>query len=545
MSGLRPRAEMALLLDIGSAWAKAGVIGQAGGRWRLVAHVAQPTAWGSAALRDALVDQLTRVADPRLVGHVDALLADARRIECHTARPPRLAIIAVSRELSGGTARRAAEAAGWQVAEFVTLDDGRDLADRLATLQAAEVDTWLLAGGFEGTRSPRALEAAALVAAARRPGNGRVVWAGSAELGPEVADLFEPDATAFVANPRPDARREDPGPLRDHLVALLRDVVTGTDETHLASATFGRAVGALSSITGLRILGVDLGAASAVRVLAEPDGSVAGRVRAGGGLAGTILVPGAAARVSRLAGDAGDDATVADLLQTIRARPATLPQTAEELSAMQTAARVQLAAMMDEGLDAPLDLVVGAGRVLAAAPRPSQAARMLLDGVRPMGVTQLAVDAGAVLGPLGSLPDDQVREGVSLLGEDVLLPLGTSVVCRGGEPGRPAMRVTMHRAGWPSVGPIEVRVGQIQVMPLPRGQQAEITVEPLHGVSLGTARRSPRISATVSGGAVGLILDARGVPIGLPRRGDDRREVLAGWREVLERDPGHGSERVA
>jgi len=103
----------------------------------------------------------------------------------------------------------------------------------------------------------------------------------------------------------------------------------------------------------------------------------------------------------------------------------------------------------------------------------------------------------------------------------------------------------MNRAGWPAVGPIEVRAGQIQVVPLPRGQQAEITIEPLHGVSLGAARRSPRIMASVSGGAVGLILDARGVPIALPRRGDDRREMLVGWREVLERDPGHGTERVA
>jgi hypothetical protein len=33
-----------------------------------------------------------------------------------------------------------------------------------------------------------------------------------------------------------------------------------------------------------------------------------------------------------------------------------------------------------------------------------------------------------------------------------------------------------------------------------------------------------------------LILDARGVPIGLPRRADDRREVLAGWRDAFARE---------
>ncbi|MGH2418344.1 MAG: hypothetical protein ACRDFY_08430, partial [Candidatus Limnocylindria bacterium] len=250
-------------------------------------------------------------------------------------------------------------------------------------------------------------------------------------------------------------------------------------------------------------------------------------------------------RVARAAGDAGDEATVADLLQTLRARPATLPQTAEELSATQAAARVQIAALLEEDLADPLDLVIGAGRTLAMAPHPGQAARILLDGVRPIGVTQLAIDVASVLGPLGSLGDDEVTEGLSLLGDDLLVPLGTAVVCRGGEAGRPAMRVSVHRPGWPSPAPIELRTGQLQVVPLDRGQEAEVTIEPAPGVSLGTARRTPRVTATVTGGAVGLILDARGVPIALPRRGDDRRAVIGGWRDVLQRESTPGSERVA
>ena len=103
------------------------------------------------------------------------------------------------------------------------------------------------------------------------------------------------------------------------------------------------------------------------------------------------------------------------------------------------------------------------------------------------------------------------------------------------------MRVTAHRPGWPATGPVQVRVGQIQVLPLPAGQTAELTIEPAAGVSLGAARRSPRIQALATGGAVGIILDARGVPISLPRRVDDRRAVIAGWRDALQRE----MERVA
>jgi hypothetical protein len=252
-----------------------------------------------------------------------------------------------------------------------------------------------------------------------------------------------------------------------------------------------------------------------------------------------------AARVARLAGDAGDEATVADLLQTLRAHPATVPQLPEELSGTHAAAIVALGAMLDEGPPSGLDLVIGCGRTIAAAPTPAQAARMLLDGVRPIGVTQLAIDAAGVLLPLGSLPDAEIREGMALLADDLLAPLGTAVVSRGGDLGRLAMRVTVHRPGWPATQPVEVRGGQLHVLPLARGQEAELHIELGDGVTLGAARRSPRISALATGGSVGLVLDARGVPIVLPRRGDDRRAMLASWREALTREAPAGVERIA
>ena len=510
--------ELALLVDVGSAWAKAGVVGRARGRWRIVAHASQPTSWGAAELRRQLVEQLEASGDPRLAGRYEGLLSTANRIECHTARQVgRLAVIAVSRELSGGAARRAAEAAGWEVADVVTLDDGRSLAERLALLQAIEVDAWLLAGSFDDASSPRALEAAGLVAAARPVDGGAVVWAGSARLADQVAALFEPGSVTAVGNARPTPHREEGGELREHLQRLLRDTVAQEDQAHLSAATLPRAVSAIAAAGALRVLAVDLGARGAIRALAEPDGSVASRLHSSGGLAGIARVAGAAGRVARQAPDAGDEAAVADLLQTMRARPETLPQTAEEVAGLQAAARILLAAMFDDDPVGPVDLLIGAGRTIAGAPRPAQTARMLLDGVRPIGVTQLAVDSASILGPLGSLPDGELTEGLELLADDALTAVGTSVVTRGGSPGQLAMRVTVHRAGWPTPPPYDVRFGQVQVVPLARGQEAELVIEPGPGVGLGASRRSPRITARAMGGSVGLILDARGVPIPLPQ----------------------------
>lgn len=537
--------ELALLLDVGSAWAKASAIGVVRGRWRVVAHVAQPTAWGAAELRRALVHRLADAVDARLVDRLEELVATAPRIECHTARRPRrLVVVAVSRELSGAAARRAAEAAGWSVAEVLSLDDGRSLADRLSLLQQADVDAWLLAGGFDGTRSPRAMEAAALAAAARRRDGGPVIWAGAGDLAGDVARLFEAGAVTTVANPRPDARHETPDGLRAHLQELITAIGGGEPETNLAPMSFPRAVASLAARSRLRVLAVDLGARAAVRALAEADGQVATRVHAEGGLASVGSIPGAAARVARLAGDAGDEAAVADLLQTLAVRPATLPETVEELAATHAAARLQIAALIEEGGVGPLDLLIGAGRTIAAAPQPAQAMRMLLDGVRPLGVTQLAIDPAAALGPLGSLPEAEIGEGIALLADDLLVPLGTAVVTRGGDPGRLAMRVTVHRSGWPASAPLELRVGQLQLLPLGPGQTAELSIEVGDGVSIGAPRRSPRITATATGGAVGLVLDARGIPLQLPRRADDRRAVLAAWRDALVREPVQAGERL-
>jgi hypothetical protein len=146
----RATSELSLLVDIGSAWTKAAVVGRTLGRWRIAAHAAQPSSWDESELIATLAARLTGRADPRVSARMATLLADAPRIAVHTpARPGRIALAAVSSELSGQAARRAAEAAGWVVVEAVTVDDGRPVVERLSALQSAEVDAWLIAGGFD------------------------------------------------------------------------------------------------------------------------------------------------------------------------------------------------------------------------------------------------------------------------------------------------------------------------------------------------------------------------------------------------------------
>lgn len=536
-------AEMTLLVDAGSAWTKASVVARSRGRWRLAAQVAQPTDWGEDELRAALVARLAPVADRRVTDRLARLLAAAPRISCHTPRRAgRLALAAVSAELSGAAARRAAESAGWTVEVMVTVDDGRSLAERLGDLQEVDVDAWLLAGGFDAARADQALEMASLVAAARGGSGAPVIWAGAASLADEVTMLFEPDAVSIVDNPRPSAPDENPVPLRHALEDLLQRAIEPAGTRQHTPVAFRRAVAQLAGSTQRRIVGVDVGSRYLTWAQADEEGVAESRVFAAGGLAGSRLISGVPGRLTRWMPMAVDELAVADVLQNLHARPATLPQTEDELAVVHAAVRQQLAlAVEPEGGSAMslegVDLVIGAGRALAGAPRPAQAAQLLVDGMRPLGVTQLALDAAGVLPPLGALDDAEIGEGMGVLRDDLLVPLGTSVVCRGGRPGQLLMRVTMRRTGWPPVGPIDLRSGQVQVVPLARGHEAELDVELHNGASLGGPRRARQVTVEVTGGVVGLILDARGVPLSLPRRPDDRRAVLASWRDAFLREP--------
>jgi hypothetical protein len=535
-------AELSLLIDSGSAWTKASVVGRTRGRWRIVAHAAQPSDWDEAVLIGSLAERARESVDHRLRAGVSEMIQAAPRISCHTPlRPGRLAIAAVSGEVSGAAARRAAESAGWTVVEAVAADDGRRLPDRLAALAAAEVDAWLVVGGFDDARPEQALESAALVAAARGGGRSLVVWAGSAALGAEVAQLFDSGVLRMVANPRPSASEEDLAPLRHHLEELLDRLVESGGTRNLAPIGFRRTIAEIAREERLRVAGVDLGARYATWVVA--DGTTApvtadSRVFASGGLSSpTLAGSGMIARLARSLPLPIDELAVADTLQNMRARPGTIPMSDEELAVTHGAARLRLGALADHHGFGPCDLLIGAGRVLAAAPTPMHAMELLLDGLRPPGVTQLAVDVAGVLAPLGSLDDVEIGEGIGVLRDDLLVPLGTAVVTRGGRPGQMAMRVHLHRTGWPEPEPVELRTGEVRVLPLPRGERAQLEIELEPGITLPAARRTHRARVEVSGGTVGLVIDARDVPMQLPRRADDRREVLAGWHEQLMHEP--------
>ena len=92
---------------------------------------------------------------------------------------------------------------------------------------------------------------------------------------------------------------------------------------------------------------------------------------------------------------------------------------------------------------------------------------------------------------------------------------------------------------------IEVKQGSLEALPLPLGQTARLTLQPLHraDIGYGPGRSHTR---TVTGGALGVVVDARGLAVSRHRvlgfRGLRRGVPKATLERVgeIDRVPGRG-----
>jgi hypothetical protein len=67
------------------------------------------------------------------------------------------------------------------------------------------------------------------------------------------------------------------------------------------------------------------------------------------------------------------------------------------------------------------------------------------------------------------------------------------------------------------------------VLPLPPGRQAVLQLKPLRRFDVGLGGPGKAGKRRVSGGLVGLIIDARGRPLRLPRQPEKRQLKMQRW----------------
>ena len=184
-----------------------------------------------------------------------------------------------------------------------------------------------------------------------------------------------------------------------------------------------------------------------------------------------------------------------------------------------------------------IDLIVGSGGVVSHAPRPAQAAAMLIDAFSPEGVTRIAKDSIFMMPHLGVLAGILPAAAASVFDRDCVVDLCTCVAPWGtGQPGRPCLTVRLERSGGGGARE-RVAVGELRRLELAADEEAELALEPASGFDVGAGPGRAR-NLTVSGGPCGVVIDCRGRPLVLPQDPAARRSANERWlRELGALDP--------
>ncbi|MFQ5408240.1 MAG: glutamate mutase L [Anaerolineales bacterium] len=581
MAAVSAPTDSILAVDFGSVNTRVALLDVVDGEFRFVAGGAAPTTVEppfsdvGEGLRHAL-DSLQSISgrpyldeEERLIlpSRPDGAGVDAFAATASAGQPLRTVIVGLMPDVSVESARRAAASSYLAIVDTFSLSDSRRDEEQVDMLLRLRPDLVIITGGTDGGARAAVLRLADTVAMAlslmSRDERPRVLFAGNVRLRERVQRLFEDVATVQVAgNVRPALQTEAILSAERNLAQLYDSIratrIAGYGE--LADWSGGnvmptaRAFGNLVRFTShifdpaKGVLGVDVGSA-ATTVAAAFGGDLALTVRPDVGVghsAGNLLRYTSAERIARWLPTEIPLDEITDFVNNKSLAPGSIPQELDELYLEHAMAREALAITVASSranwparirasrssLLPAFDPILGSGAVLAHAPKPAQAALTLLDGLQPTGITTLLIDQHNLAPSLGAAAAFNAVASVQVFQSGAFANLGATVCPVGkARPGQHVLRVRMKYSNGERLE-VEVRYGTIEVLPLPLGQEAQVSLQPLKGFDIGYGRGQGR-RVLLTGGTIGLIVDARGRPVAMERDPAQRREQLQRWLAEL------------
>ena len=501
-------------------------------------------------------------------------------------------VAGVVQSMTGQSAQRAALGAGAIVMDVLAANDGRLPHQKIERIRHLRPDMVLLSGGTDGGTVSHVVELAEFIAAADpkpRFGSGfqlPVIFAGNQDARPDIGKTLESKtALSITENLRPVLERENLGPARqvihdlflEHVMAQApgyRKLMSWTGAPVMPTpGAVGQIMQTIAKQRGINVLGVDIGGATTDVFSVFAEGANASSVfnrtvSANLGMSysiSNVLAEAGVAGVMRWMPVAVDEADLRDRIKNKMIRPTTIPQTLEELQIEHAVARealrlalvqhrelavglkgVQsertLSDVFDQGASGAslidmmqLDLLVGSGGVLSHAPRRIQTAAMLVDAFQPEGVTALAVDSIFMMPHLGVLASVDEQAATDVFERDCIVYLGTCVAPVGdGKDGEICMTYELTGSSGSRSG--ELVVGELTLLPLTEGTESSLRLVPGRGWDVG-AGPGQELTSQVTGGAAGVMMDARGRPLRMPDSEHARHAMVASWNQSLNLFP--------
>lgn len=576
-------ARSLLLIDCGSAFTKVALVGLVEGVYRLLASVSVPTTL-AAPQADIMLGVRNGISEiERITGRIVMRAGQPILPEDEDGSGVDLAVLVASAE---GPLRLMALGPGRESLAMLLQRALSGLFIQLETQQLPLPDSHMSASDLQ--RLTGRLQAvqphAALIIGPPTPAPGNAV-ASTAQSVAQAIDILQPTAMD-VSYPRPTGFPVIfSGTQSDAQVVanILQGRTTVESVEALAPSTLApltRAVGALyescvlreapgyatlrrmvatppiATVTSLggvarflahhhqmNVVAVDVGANSTELAGATARGEFLPAVfpTAGVGAGGAQLARAVGVEnILRWVTAPIEEDDLREYILTHMLRPRLLPATPQALEIQYALAREAIRLAMHApgarmaGLH-PMDIVLGTGGVLAHAAHPADAALILLDSLQPRGITSLVLDSAQIAGMLGNLAMISPDIAAALCGTDATpLLLGSVISAEGAAPeGELAVRVVLEfMDGRQEVA--EVASGSLARLTIAPGEPAMLSVYPAPSVDIGLGPgQLARSSEPVVGGALGLMVDARGRPLRLALEPEIRVQQLRAWQATM------------
>jgi len=572
-------ADSLLAADIGTVTTRVALFDVVEGHYRFIASGNAPTT-ATAPFRDPTegvrqaIENLQTVTGRMFLGEGRNLIlpnSDGQGVDTFTATLSagpaiKTAVVGLLDEVSLESVQRLAHSLYTNVVETIGLNDARKPEEQIDSLVRLRPDLVLIAGGTDGGAAhsvQRLMEtvglACYLMPADKRPA---LLFAGNQDLAAEMQKSLQPLTSYLSISPnlRPGIDTEDLQPAHHALTELFiqvrRNQMNGLDELNnwagnslMPTATAeGRIIRFLSKVydSSKGILGVDLGASAATVAAAFGGDLILGvypQLGLGEGLPNLLRYTSLNDILKWIPLNIPAEA-VRDYLYQKSIHPASVPATPEDLSIEQAVARQSLSVALDiagrefprrvrraaHGLTPYFEPILAAGSVVTRAPTLGQGLLILLDGLQPVGITNVILDQNSLLPALGAAASRNAILPIQVLESGAFLGLATVVApfvdARYGTPVLHARLV--YKNG--NESRLEVKQGALEVMPLPAGQSGRLYLQPLHQADLGFGPGLTRQDGIpVTGTALGVVIDARGRPLRLPSDDVRRRELIKKW----------------
>lgn len=581
MSSL-PDVEIILAVDVGSVNTRACLFDVVDGRYRLVA-TSQVNSTAGPPLFDIgegvrmAMDRVQVITGRRLIDETETIILPSTGfgsgvdlfVTSISAGPKVKTVLAgLMPGVSMTSARRLAESAYLDIVGEITLVDDRRKEEQIDLIFSQRPDLILIVGGTDGGASDPLFQlieliklAVGLLPETQRP---RIVYSGNRSLGALVVDRLSGVATVNITpNIRPSLEIEELAPARLRLAETLFEIrsskITGYEELKQwgggslipSAEAFGRLIRYLSKIydPDKGVLGVDLGA-SQVTIAAAFEGDLNLSVNSQLGVGSPIkilLENGDLSRVMRWIPHEVSDSQLKDYIHNKAIRQASVPTTTEELHIELALARQLIRRALfnarqtwPAGKDTRSTLllpqvepIIVGGATLSRAPRPAYSALVLLDALQPIGVSTLVMDPYSLASTLGATAGQLPLAAVQLLEAGVFVSMGTMVapMAKRGKfrLGRKVMGYQLEYEDGSPTKSGEINYGQIVVLPLQTGEYGRLSLRPEGGIELGFGVLGRAGTLRVAGGTVGVIIDARGRPLDVPRDIGQLRELNQRW----------------